>query len=135
MLSCVSLFRVRPKSYRVKAKSIPEVNWGYAGDEFDTTDLFGFSLTGGKCRDLRSTPLPTCNSSTACKQSCTSLAIFHPRLILETSSSSPHQLFCLRKEQDPEELFSNLCCNIQSECYYQLLETDSIENTDDVCIV
>lgn len=57
-----------------------------------------------------------------------------PRLILETSSSSPHQLFCLRKEQDPEELFSNLCCNIQSECYYQLLETDSIENTDDVCI-
>lgn len=67
----------------------------------------------------------------------THLAIFHPRLILETSSSLPHQLqqmFCLRKEQDPEELLSNLCCNIQSECYYQLLETDCIENTDDVCI-
>lgn len=44
MLSYVLLFRVRPKSYRVKAKSIPDVNWGYAGDEFDTTDLFGFSL-------------------------------------------------------------------------------------------
>lgn len=42
--------------------------------------------------------------------------------------------FCLRKEQDPEELLSNLCCNIQSECYYQLLETDCIENTADVCI-
>lgn len=49
----------------------------------------------------------------------------------------PHQLqqkFCLRKEQDPEELFSPSCCNIQSECYYQLLETGCIESTDDVCI-
>lgn len=44
MLSCVSLFRVGPKSYIVKAKPIPDANWGYAGDEFDTTDLFGFSL-------------------------------------------------------------------------------------------
>lgn len=49
----------------------------------------------------------------------------------------PHQLqqkFWLRKEQGPEELLSPSCCNIQSECYYQLLETDCIENTDDVCI-
>lgn len=52
MLSYVLLFRVRPKSYRVKAKSIPDVNWGYAGDEFDTTDLFGFSLLWWKMQRL-----------------------------------------------------------------------------------